>query len=174
MEADSDSDEEIEEVREGFASISLSKETKNCIRAPWVKALIVKVFGKTVGYNYLHSKLLGLWKLTGRVNMVDLRRDFFLLRFSVVKDLEMVLNKGPWFIGEHFLSIRRWEANFKLSETLVSLMAVWFRLNELPIEYYDATVLWQIGQALGTVLGWICILAPKLRADMLVSAFRWI
>lgn len=67
MEADSDSDEEIEEVREGLASVSLSKETKQRIRAPWAKALIVKVFGKTVGYNYLHSKLLGLWKPSGEL-----------------------------------------------------------------------------------------------------------
>ena len=27
--------------------------------------------------------------------MVDLGRDFFLVRFSVLKDLEMVLMKGP-------------------------------------------------------------------------------
>ena len=64
----------------------------------------------------------------------------------------MVLKKGPWFIRGHFLSIRKWEANFKPSEALVSSVAVWVRLNELPIEYYEATMLRQIGQALGTVL----------------------
>ena len=64
----------------------------------------------------------------------------------------MVLKKGPWFVRGHFLSIRKWEANFMPSEALVSLVAVWVRLNELPIEYYKAIVLRQIGQALGTVL----------------------
>ena len=116
------------------------------------KLLIVKVFGKTIGYNFLHSKLLGLWKPSGRVDMVNLGREFFLLRFSIIEDLEMELKKGPWFIGVNFLSIRRWEANFKPSEALVSSVAVWVRLNELPIEYYDATVLKQINQALGIVL----------------------
>nr|POF19598.1 hypothetical protein CFP56_65258 [Quercus suber] len=151
MERDSDSDEEIEEIREGFALICLSKEAKQCIRAPWANVLIVKVFGKNVGYNYLHSKLLELWKPIGRVDMVDLGRDCFLLRFSIDEDLEGVLKKGPWFVGGHFLSIRRWKVNFKPSEALVSSVAVWVRLNKLPIEYYDATVLRQIGQALGTV-----------------------
>ena len=84
--------------------------------------------------------------------MVNLGREFFLLRFSIIEDLEMELKKGPWFIGVNFLSIRRWEANFKPSEALVSSVAVWVRLNELPIEYYDATVLKQINQALGIVL----------------------
>lgn len=149
MDAESDSDGEVEELREGLVSVSLSKETKQRIRAPWSKALIVKVFGRTVGFNFLHSRLMTLWKPSGRVDMVDLGRDFFLLRFSVQEDLELVLRKGPWFVGEHFLSIRKWEANFKPSEAQVTSVAVWVRLNELPIEYYDTIVLRQIGQALG-------------------------
>ena len=124
MEAESDEDEEIEEVREGFASISLLKETKQCIRAPLAKSLVVKVFGKTVGYNFLYSKLMGLWKPSGRIDMVELGREFFLLRFSIIEDLEMVLKKGPWFIREYFLSIQRWGANFKPSKALVSSVAV--------------------------------------------------
>ena len=152
MEADSDS-EELEEIREGFTSVCLSKKTKQHIRAPWTNVIIVKVFGKNVGYNYLHSKLLDLWKLNGRVDMVDLGRDFFfLLRFSVDEDLEMVLKKGPWFVGGHFLSIWKWEASFKPSEAIVSSVAMWVRLNELSIGYYKASVLRQIEQALGTIL----------------------
>ena len=58
MEAKSDSNEEIEEVREDLASVSLLKETKQRIRASWAKALIVKVFGKTVGYNFPHLMLI--------------------------------------------------------------------------------------------------------------------
>nr|POF09820.1 hypothetical protein CFP56_67428 [Quercus suber] len=110
MEADSDSDEELEEIREGFASVCLSKETKQRIWAPWTNVIIVKVFGK---------------------------------KFD--EDLEAVLKKGPWFVGGHFLSIRKWEVNFKPLEASVSSVAVWVRLNELPLEYYEATVLRQIG-----------------------------
>nr|POE60661.1 uncharacterized protein CFP56_41048 [Quercus suber] len=95
---------------------------------------------------------MGLWKPTGRIDKVDLGKDFFLVRFSAQEDLETVLKKGPWFIGEHFLSIHKWEANFKPLEALITLVAVWVCLNELPIEYYDARVLRQIGQALGNVL----------------------
>lgn len=84
--------------------------------------------------------------------MMDLGKDYFLVRFPNQEDLEVVLKKGPWFIVGHFLSIRRWEANFKPSEARVSSVAVWVRLNELPIEYYDAIVLRQIGEALGNVL----------------------
>lgn len=88
MDAEFESDEETEDIREGFAAIKLLKETKQRIRAPWAKALIVKVYGKTVGYNFLYVKLMGLWKPAERLNIVDLGRDFFLLRFSLLEDLE--------------------------------------------------------------------------------------
>ena len=123
----------------------LSKETKPRIRAPWAKALIVKVFCKTVGFNFLHAKLMGLWKAAGRVDMVDLGKGFFLMRFLLVEDLKLVLKKGPWFISEHFLTIRKWEANFKPSEAQVSSVDVWVRFHKLPIEYYDAEILRQLG-----------------------------
>ena len=163
MDAESELDEETEDIREGFAAIRLSKETKQRIRAPWAKAIIVRVIKKTVGYNYLHAKFLGLWKPAGRIDMVDLGRDFFLLRFLLLEDLEQVLRKGPWFIGEHFLSIRKWEANFKPSEAQVNSVAVWVRLHELPIEYYDAEVLKQLRRALGTVLRFDTFTAIEVR-----------
>ena len=77
MDANFESDKETKDLCDGMAAICLSKETKRRIRAPWAKALIVKVFGKTVGFNFLHAKLMGLWKPTGRVDLVDLGRDFF-------------------------------------------------------------------------------------------------
>ena len=63
-----------------------------------------------------------------------------------------MLKKGLWFIGEHFLSIRPWEPYFKPSSANVSSVAVWIRLNELPIEFYNAEALYQIGKAIGNVL----------------------
>ena len=58
MDADFESDKETKDLCDGMAAIFLSKETKRRIRAPWAKALIVKVFGKTVG---LTSCMLSLW-----------------------------------------------------------------------------------------------------------------
>ena len=63
-----------------------------------------------------------------------------------------MLKKGPWFIGRHFLSIRPWELYFKPSSANVSSVAVWIRLNELPIEFYNAEALLHIRKAIGNVL----------------------
>lgn len=63
-----------------------------------------------------------------------------------------MLKNGPWFIGENFLSKRPWEPNFKPATAVVSSVAIWVRLNELPIEYYDSEALLIVGKAIGNVL----------------------
>ena len=66
--------------------------------------------------------------------------------------LQSSVGKGPWFIREHFLSIRPWVPNFRPSASDVSSIAVWVRLNELPIEYYQVEALKEIGSTIAIVL----------------------
>nr|POE94974.1 hypothetical protein CFP56_51130 [Quercus suber] len=120
MEADVESDDGVYGLHQGLASVKLSKATKLHIRTPWSKALFLKVFGQSVRFNY--SKLMALWKPTGRMDCVDLGRDFFLTRFSMKENYNAVIQK------------------------------VWIRLKGPPIEYYEAKVLKEIGQTVGHVL----------------------
>ena len=55
-------------------------------------------------------------------------------------------------MGDHFLSLRPWEPLFRPNSAAVSLVAVWIRLYQLPIELYEAEVLREIGESIGKVL----------------------
>lgn len=135
-----ESDGESSDLAAGIAAVNLSGARKVSIRAQWSNALIVKVVGRTVGYQYLLSRIMSLWKPSGRLDCVDLEEDLFLVRYSLKADYERVLRDGPWFVGGHYLSIRNWEPNFKPSTTCVYSVAVWVRLPQLPIEYYEPSV----------------------------------
>nr|POE91199.1 hypothetical protein CFP56_37804 [Quercus suber] len=132
-----------------MAEVTLSKVR---IKAPWSKALIVKVYGKSVGFNYLTFKINALWKPIARMDCVNLGKDYFLIRFSNDEDYDKVLRGGPWFVGGHFLAIKPWEPYFKASEAKLTSIAVWVRFPELPIEFYDTSVLKEIRSAIGPVL----------------------
>ncbi|XP_030923116.1 uncharacterized protein LOC115950001 [Quercus lobata] len=134
---ESEPESEVDSLRQGVAAVRLSRDIIHRIRAPWSSALIVKVVGRTVGYNFLLSKLHSLWKPKGKIDCVDLECDFYLIRFSLKEDHDAVLIKGPW-----------------PEETNIASVAVWVRLPRLPIEYYDLEALKEIGQAIGIVL-WI-------------------
>ena len=83
---------------------------------------------------------------------VDLSYGFFLIWFYSKEDLSDVLKQGPWFVGDHFLSLRPWEPFFRSDSAEMSLVAVWIRLYQLPIELYEAEVLREIGESIGKVL----------------------
>ena len=149
---DEESDTKVVPLIEGMVKVMLSKETKTYIRAPWSKALIVKVFGRTFGFSFLTFKLNALWKPATRMDCVNLGNDYFLIKFYCSDDYDKVLHGGPWFIGEHFLAIKPWEPYFRASGDNLSSVDVWVRFPKLPIEFYDIEVLKEIGSAISPVL----------------------
>lgn len=107
MDMKNDSNDESLDLEAGIAAFNLSGARKASIRALWSNALIVKVVGKTVGYQFLTSWIMSIWKPCGRLDYIDLELDFFLICFSLKKDYDRVLKECPWFVGGHFLSIRK-------------------------------------------------------------------
>ena len=95
-EEEDDFDNELEDLTEGMANIELSKETKARIRAPWSKTLIVKVYGRTVDFNYLTFKINTLWKPSAIMDCVNLGKDYFLIKFSSDDDYDKMLKGGLW------------------------------------------------------------------------------
>ncbi|XP_075665606.1 uncharacterized protein LOC142635308 [Castanea sativa] len=59
MKIEAESDDQLSDLPSGEIAMKLSGNTKARIRSQWANALIVKVFGKTVGYNYLRSRVMG-------------------------------------------------------------------------------------------------------------------
>ncbi|KAL0002524.1 hypothetical protein SO802_016305 [Lithocarpus litseifolius] len=94
MDTEAESDDEFPELPIGEKAVKFSGSTKTRIRAPWTNALIVKVFGKTVGYHFLHSRITSMWKPIGRMDCVDLGNDLFLIKFQVKEDYARVLREG--------------------------------------------------------------------------------
>ena len=74
------------------------------------------------------------------------------IKLYLKDDYVKILSGGPWFVSGHFLSIGGWVPNFKPSTANVSSIAVWVRLPELHVEYYEPLILRDLGNAIGSVL----------------------
>ncbi|GMP33311.1 hypothetical protein CsSME_00006691 [Camellia sinensis var. sinensis] len=53
---------------------------------------------------------------------------------------------------DHYLTVRRWEPDFKPYEAGEVATALWVRFPQLPIEYYNEEVLFHIAKAIGKPL----------------------
>uniref|UniRef100_A0A1U7Y7Y7 Uncharacterized protein LOC104246176 n=1 Tax=Nicotiana sylvestris TaxID=4096 RepID=A0A1U7Y7Y7_NICSY len=62
------------------------------------------------------------------------------------------LHDRPWFVLNHFLSVRQWEPKFMASKTKITSSAIWLRMPELPIEFYDVQLLEKLGNKIGKLL----------------------
>lgn len=63
-------------------TIRFTAKEKEHIRAPWRQSLINKVMGRRVGYAYLLRRLNSLWHPKGRMDLIALENDYFLVKFG--------------------------------------------------------------------------------------------
>jgi hypothetical protein len=62
----------------------------------------------------MDAKIRALWNPQGDLQCIDLGLDYFLIRFKLSEDYWKVVNGGPWFVRQQFLSVCRWTPGFRL------------------------------------------------------------
>ncbi|XP_052192521.1 uncharacterized protein LOC127801414 isoform X17 [Diospyros lotus] len=130
-------------------SLDLSSAEEAVLRAPFKHSLFAKVLGKRVDDRQLYAHLRSLWRPAGAIDFIPLARGFYLVNFSLPSDYDEVRYGFPWTIDDHYIVLLRWDPNFKPSEAIISLVAVWVRLPELQVQYYDEEILQKIGELIG-------------------------
>jgi hypothetical protein len=130
----------------------LSKAEEKRIHRPWKRGVIVKLLGRRIGYKALETRLKQMWVKKGIINIIDLGNDYYLVTFSHDLDHDVALTNGPWFIYDHYLTVKEWSPNFHPQSDTIKKVAVWVRISGLPIEYYDSRVLRNIGNKIGSTV----------------------
>ncbi|KAF7827992.1 LINE-type retrotransposon LIb DNA [Senna tora] len=132
-------------------NFTLSDREWKRLNKPFKKSLIIKLLGKTIGFQFLLRKVNQLWGRTGEVELVDLGNDYFLAKFDTYSDQDFALTGGPWIILDHYLIVRPWTTLFDPEEPIQKL-AAWVHLPDLPLELYDTKFLHTIRNFIGKVL----------------------
>jgi hypothetical protein len=126
-----------------------SKQEEKRIYRPWRRGVIVKLLGRRIGYKALETRLKQMWVRKGVISIIDLSNDYYLVAFTHEDDQYAALMDGPWFIYDHYLTVKEWSPNFHPETDTIEKVAVWMRITGLPIEYYDARILNFIGNRVG-------------------------
>lgn len=99
-------------VVDGVLSIDSSDRVYALIEESMSTTLVVKLLGRTIGYNALWNKVCSMWKPMRRIQLKDIDNDYYLAKFESVLDYNSVLLKGPWVVFGHYLSVQPWSAKF--------------------------------------------------------------
>ncbi|KAG5575649.1 hypothetical protein H5410_055783 [Solanum commersonii] len=84
--------------------------------------------------------------------LIDLDWDFYIAKFTQQQNMDKAIHGGPWFILGSFLSVKCWESNFAPKESTITHSAIWIRLPQLPNEFYDKSILENIGKKFVSLL----------------------
>ncbi|XP_031091112.1 uncharacterized protein LOC115996110 [Ipomoea triloba] len=129
--------------------IKLSKEEKKALHRPLKLALIIKVLGRKVGYNYLLSRIKALWRPKSRMDLVALENEYFVVRFGSIDDYNYAKLGSPWMVMDHYLIVKEWVPNFDPLQDKTEKVLVWVWFPSLPMEYYNFSFLNKVGKEIG-------------------------
>lgn len=151
---DEEEEEEDQEMHQTKSRIKVTfpKDHLKKIRQNWRGCLIIKLLGRNMGYKILMDKIHRLWNLDGNFTPIDVGLGYYVIKFELRSDYFKVYHGGPWIIQDHYLTVQKWQGNFKADQARATKTAIWIRLSMLPLEYYEEETLKLVAKELGKVL----------------------
>lgn len=135
---------------DGEPVITIGKEVLDAMNGLWKNCMIVKVLGRNIAISVLTRKLRELWKPRGAMYVMDLPRQFFLVRFDAEEEYLAALTGGPWRAFGSYLLVQGWTPEFDPLKDEIVTTPVWIRLSNIPVNFYHKSILMGISRGLGT------------------------
>ncbi|XP_058775667.1 uncharacterized protein LOC131649940 [Vicia villosa] len=118
----------------------------------WRRGVIVKPLGRRIRYKALQTRLKQVWVRKGVFNIIDMGNDYYLVIFSHDDNYNAALMDVPWFIYDHYPTIKELSPIFQPMSETIEKVVVWVHMVGLPIEYYDSHLLSFIGNQIGNIV----------------------
>lgn len=137
---------------DGEPVITIGREVLEVMNGLWKNCMIVKVLGRSIPISILQRKLKELWKPRGAMYVMDLPRQFFMVRFEVEEEYLAALTGGPWRAFGSCLTVQAWSPEFDPLKDEIVTTPVWVRISNIPVNFYHKAILLGIARGLGKPL----------------------
>lgn len=144
--------EEEAEFDSGCLSIEVPVEECREWWQPWRRALVVKVLGRRFSFHVLEHRLLDLWGMGGKLEIIDLPNDYFVVCFYSKEQYQLALENGSWMIQGYYITVTKWRLFFATSSEIISSTLTWIRIPKLHVEFFKECFLMRIGNMLGKAI----------------------
>ncbi|XP_048591480.1 uncharacterized protein LOC106355257 [Brassica napus] len=134
---------------DGEPVITIGEEVLTAMNSLWKRCMIVRVLGRNVSLLNLTRKLKELWKPNGSMFVMDLPRNFFMVRFESEEEYMNALSGGPWRAFGSCLMVQAWNPDFDPLRDEIVTTPEWVRLSHIPVNLYHKTILMGIAKGLG-------------------------
>lgn len=137
------------EGEDGEPVITIGNEVMEVMNSMWKQCMIVKVLGRNITIPALSRKLKEMWKPKRAMYVIDLPRQFFIIRFENEEEYMAALTGGPWKAFGSYLMVQAWSPEFDPLRHDITTTPVWVRLTNIPVTFYHKAILMGIAKGLG-------------------------
>ncbi|MFQ6650061.1 hypothetical protein Gotur_022538 [Gossypium turneri] len=89
-------------------SLTFSKRVHKHIERDMAKTMIIKLMGRRIAFHTLLGKIQSLWQPKNLIQLMDLEKDYYLVKFQDDEDYATTLMGGPWINFEQYLVVQPW------------------------------------------------------------------
>ncbi|KAF1888435.1 hypothetical protein Lal_00011206 [Lupinus albus] len=97
----------------------------------------------------LKTRLLDLWNMVGKWNMISLGRGFYEFVFSSIEDMRTIWATGSWNLKPGILRLSLWTPDFNLWLQRITHSQCWIKITGLPQEYWCPSIIFTIAGGIG-------------------------
>lgn len=133
----------------GEPVITIGSEVLEAMNGLWKQCMIVKVLRRNISIAVLSKRLREMWKPRGAMHVMDLPRQFFMIRFEREDEYIAALTGGPWRAFGSYLMVQAWSPEFDPLRDEIVTTPVWVRLSNIPVNFYHKAILLGIAKGLG-------------------------
>ncbi|KAF1868392.1 hypothetical protein Lal_00008199 [Lupinus albus] len=105
---------------------------------------------KPMKFADLKTRLLDLWSMVGKWNMISLGRGFYEFAFSSVEDMRVICATSSWNLKPGILRLSLWTPDFSHGLQKITHSQCWIKITGLPQEYWCPSVIFTIAGGIGT------------------------
>ncbi|XP_019166658.1 PREDICTED: uncharacterized protein LOC109162409 [Ipomoea nil] len=142
------------------ASLSIAEEEVSGLEAPdpppssdsTIHHCMVGRFLKDrpIKFDHMQQVLASVWRPVMGMQVEALTDELFLFRFPHSKDLQRILDDGPWSFENHTLVCERVHPELRPEDVNLDSVAFWVQVHGLSAMYASSEFLTRIGDYLGS------------------------
>ncbi|XP_019170448.1 PREDICTED: uncharacterized protein LOC109166019 [Ipomoea nil] len=151
---------DIRQIEDHCASLSITEEEVSGLEAPDpppssdapIHHRLVGRFltDRPINFDHMQQVLASVWRPVMGMQVEALTEELFLFRFPHPKDLQRVIDDGPWSFENHTLVCERVPPESRPEDVDLDTVTFWVQIHGLPAMYASPDFLTRIGDYLGS------------------------
>ncbi|KAL8509367.1 hypothetical protein ACS0TY_016537 [Phlomoides rotata] len=97
-------------------------------------------------------KLEATWNISGNWKLIPIGCGYYNVQLLNLDDRDKILGRTSWSLKLGVIRVQHWVRDFNPYKTSTSIVQVWVRLFEIPMEYFQTPIIHALASALGTVI----------------------